>query len=196
MCVTGVSPHHQLHPSSRVGSNTVGWSQLYSFTSAPSAAAVAAGSASFTFLVFNDVGQENAVLFDNVCPPYCPAGWAFEDYTANSAKLMRHLEAESEARLGLLVGENREWVLGALGSDCNPEGGGVHLVAVAAAGAGGLSMMFTGSGRPPAGVQRHRLCFLRGVFTWFTPRAHMSVACRRLRTRYWLPLAAEGAWVV
>jgi hypothetical protein len=93
--------------STRVGSNAVGWSQLYSFTSAPSATDVAAGEASFTFLVFNDVGQENAVLFDNVCPPYCPAGWTFEDYTANSTKLMRHLQAEHDARLGLLVGEWR-----------------------------------------------------------------------------------------
>jgi len=65
---------------------------------------VAANQASFTFLVFNDVGQENAVLFDNICPPYCPAGWAFEPYTTNSTKLLRHLTAEADARLGLIIG--------------------------------------------------------------------------------------------
>lgn len=75
------------------------------FTAAPSPAAVAANQEAFTFLVFNDVGQENAVLFDNVCPPYCPAGWAFEPYTTNSTKLLKHLLAETDARLGLLVGE-------------------------------------------------------------------------------------------
>lgn len=63
------------------------------------------GKAPFTFLVFNDVGQENAVLFDEVCPPYCPAGWAFVNYTANSTKLMHYLRDEPDARLGLLVGE-------------------------------------------------------------------------------------------
>jgi hypothetical protein len=91
----------------RVGSNIVGWSPIHSFTSAPAAADVASGKSPFTFLVFNDVGQENAVLFDEVCPPYCPAGWAFVPYTANSTKLMRHLRDEPDARLGLLVGEWR-----------------------------------------------------------------------------------------
>jgi hypothetical protein len=89
----------------RVGSDAVGWSEAQAFTSPPSAASVAAGTASFTFLVFNDVGQENAVLFDDVCPPYCPGGWTFEPYTANSTKLLKHLMAEPEARLGLLVGD-------------------------------------------------------------------------------------------
>lgn len=88
----------------RVGSYSVGWSQVFSFTTAPSSSAVAANQASFTFLVFNDVGQENAILFDNICPPYCPAGWAFEPYTANSTKLLRHLTAEADARLGLIIG--------------------------------------------------------------------------------------------
>lgn len=69
---------------------------------------MASGRAPFTFLVFNDVGQENAVLFDDICPPYCPAGWAFSPYTANSTKLMRHLRDEADARLGLLVGEQQQ----------------------------------------------------------------------------------------
>lgn len=69
---------------------------------------MASGRVPFTFLVFNDVGQENAVLFDDICPPYCPAGWAFSPYTANSTKLMRHLRDEADARLGLLVGEQQQ----------------------------------------------------------------------------------------
>ncbi|KAF6260686.1 Metallo-dependent phosphatase-like protein [Scenedesmus sp. NREL 46B-D3] len=81
----------QLHY--RVGSPEVGWSQAFSFT------------APFTFLVFNDVGQENSVLFNDTCPPYCPGGWAWVDYTANSTKLGQHLMREDEASLGLLVGD-------------------------------------------------------------------------------------------
>jgi hypothetical protein len=47
-------------PTCRVGSAEVGWSEVFNFTSAPEAAAVAQSWDSFTFLVFNDVGQENA----------------------------------------------------------------------------------------------------------------------------------------
>lgn len=83
----------------------MGWSEPQTLTSPPSATSVTSGVTSFTFLVFNDVGQENAVLFDDVCPPYCPGGWTFEPYTANSTKLLKHLMAEHEARLGLLVGD-------------------------------------------------------------------------------------------
>lgn len=43
----------------RVGSAAAGWSGVFSFTSAPHPAAVAQGRDTFTFLVFNDVGQEN-----------------------------------------------------------------------------------------------------------------------------------------
>ena len=88
----------------------MGWTPLLSFTSAPASADIAADRAAFTFLVFNDVGQENAVLFNDVCPPYCPAGWSFVPYTTNSTKLLRHLMAETDARLGLLVGEGLEEV--------------------------------------------------------------------------------------
>jgi hypothetical protein len=44
----------------RVGSPEVGWSAAASFSSGPEPAAVAQGREAFTFLVFNDVGQENA----------------------------------------------------------------------------------------------------------------------------------------
>jgi hypothetical protein len=44
----------------RVGSPEVGWSEVFNFSSAPEAAAVAQGQDSLTFLVFNDVGQENS----------------------------------------------------------------------------------------------------------------------------------------
>lgn len=152
--------------SFRVGSSEAGWSAVFSFTSAPDPAAVAQGKNSFTFLVFNDVGQENlgkcrtscyqvqgadcrlhedmlfkandhvaesvaalayelqqlgscvtacvcclvclcvAVLFnETVCPPYCPLGWAFDNYTTNSTKLVKQLSKEEEARLALLVGD-------------------------------------------------------------------------------------------
>ncbi|WIA33189.1 hypothetical protein OEZ86_006336 [Tetradesmus obliquus] len=89
----------------RVGSPEVGWSGAASFVSGPEPAAVAQGRASFTFLVFNDVGQENAVVFNDICPPYCPGGWAWVNYTANSSKLAGHLLQEGEARLALLVGD-------------------------------------------------------------------------------------------
>jgi hypothetical protein len=44
----------------RVGSPAVGWSEDFNFTAGPEPAAVAQGQESFTFLVFNDVGQENS----------------------------------------------------------------------------------------------------------------------------------------
>jgi hypothetical protein len=45
------------------------------------------------------------VVFNDTCPPYCPGGWAWVNYTSNSTKLARHLLNEAEARLGLLVGD-------------------------------------------------------------------------------------------
>lgn len=88
----------------RVGSDAAGWSSVRTFTSSPEPAAVRSGAQAFTWLVFNDLGQENAVLFDDVCPPYCPAGWQFQNYTGNSTKLLPYLMRE-EATLGLLVGD-------------------------------------------------------------------------------------------
>lgn len=46
-----------------------------------------------------------AVVFYDICPPYCPTGWAWVNYTANSTKLLKHLLREKDARLGLLVGD-------------------------------------------------------------------------------------------
>ncbi|KAF8067344.1 PAP1 [Scenedesmus sp. PABB004] len=88
----------------RVGSAKAGWSDVRAFTAAPAAADVAAGRATFTFLAFADVGQDNMVLFNDTCPPYCPGGWAWEGYGANSSKLAPRLAAE-DAQLGLLVGD-------------------------------------------------------------------------------------------
>ncbi len=55
----------------RFGSDAAGWSDTRSF-SVPSQPGQPT-----KFLVFNDVGMSHPVLFNDVCPPYCPAGYTW-----------------------------------------------------------------------------------------------------------------------
>jgi len=54
------------------------------------------------------------ILFNNVCPPYCPEGYNWNvNYGTNSSKLVPYLDKE-DADVALLMGE---W-LGWLGKGC------------------------------------------------------------------------------
>jgi hypothetical protein len=63
---TGMRVHY------RFGSDAAGWSRTFSFAGPPPRGGPT------KFLVFNDVGMTQPILFHNVCPPWCPAGlnWA------------------------------------------------------------------------------------------------------------------------
>ncbi|GBF92766.1 hypothetical protein Rsub_05135 [Raphidocelis subcapitata] len=83
----------------RFGSDATGWSATHSFLAGPPP-----GSPT-RFLVFNDVGMAAPILFDNTCPPYCPAGLEWDvGYALNSTKLVRYISKE-DADVALLIGD-------------------------------------------------------------------------------------------
>jgi hypothetical protein len=105
-------PLKTLPPNTRVsyqaGSPDLGMSQTFSFITPPLPGGPGASpNGALKFLIFNDVGQADPILFNNTrCPPWCPSGfnWGI-DYTLNSTKLTPYLTWEQDVQLGLLVGD-------------------------------------------------------------------------------------------
>jgi hypothetical protein len=78
----------------RFGSDATGWSSIFSFMAGP-----AAGSPT-RFLVFNDVGQPQPILFDNICPPHCPAGLQWDGGWHSSGWRLARFATSTEGEPG------------------------------------------------------------------------------------------------
>ena len=80
----------------RFGSPAAGWSGTFSAAGQP------AKGGDTKFLMFADVGMTQPVLFYDICPPYCPTGFAWSGERAGGSTWHRRLERCSPALQKLL----------------------------------------------------------------------------------------------